>query len=226
VWSVVGDVGGTPGLDIINSTPWIDYAHNAIWVTSRSAGSSTQPSLWKLDPNTGAILATLNLGDIDSSPTMTPQAEVLFVGKNDGTLYAIDPLNAQVLASYQSADGPVRGYPLVANFTSPFQIVISGSSKVQMVTFDLRTRTFTPNWRTNIVQPSAPLGFADIGRIYVGAGDGKLHELVLATGDDTKQRVVNPVQSVIVGDPSLDVMLSRIYVSASDGRVYAFSYPF
>jgi len=225
VWRTVGGVGKTPGLDIVNSTPWIDYSHNAIWVTSRSAGAA-QPSLWKLDPNTGAILSSVNLRDIDSSPTMTPQAELLVVGNNDGTLYAIDPMNGQVLASYQTADGPIRGYPLVANFTPPFQIVVSGSSKVQMVTFDLRTHTFTPNWSTKILRPSAPIGFADIGRVYVGSADGKLHELVLATGNDTNQRVVNPVESVTVGDPSLDVVLSRIYVSASDGRVYAFSYPF
>jgi len=38
---------------MINSEPMVDYANNAIWVTSRSNGGTAQPSLWKLDPNLG-----------------------------------------------------------------------------------------------------------------------------------------------------------------------------
>lgn len=77
-----------------------------------------------------------------------------------------------------------------------------------------------------MLQPSAPIGFSDIGRIYVGAGDGKLHELSIDSGADLHQRIVDPMGATTVGDPSLDVVLSQVYVAASDGRVYAFAYPF
>ena len=58
VWTVTGGLGRVPNMDIINSTPQIDYTNGAIWVTSRSACGTAQPSLWKLDPNTGNVLAT------------------------------------------------------------------------------------------------------------------------------------------------------------------------
>ncbi|MGB8521657.1 MAG: DNRLRE domain-containing protein, partial [Candidatus Acidiferrales bacterium] len=68
-WSpITGATGSVPNLDIINSTPLVDYVHSAIWVTSRSACATAQPSLWKINPSTGAVLATADLGDIDASP--------------------------------------------------------------------------------------------------------------------------------------------------------------
>jgi len=61
-------------------------------------------------------------------------------------------------------------------------------------------------------------------KVYVGGGDGKIHELDLATGVDGKQRLLNT--SVTVGDVGIDTVLSLALASASDGRCYAFAIPF
>jgi hypothetical protein len=63
-----------------------------------------------------------------------------------------------------------------------------------------------------------------LSKVYVGGGDGKIHELDLATGVDGKQRLLNPTATV--GDVGIDVTLSYVMASASDGRIYAFAYPF
>jgi hypothetical protein len=225
-WQITGNTGGIPALDIISSTPMIDYGRNSVWVTSRSAGTTAQPSLWKLNVNTGSVLATANLGDTDSSPTLTVQGEVLFVGNNAGTVFAINPVNGVTLASFAGGDGAIRGFPLVVNLNSPFQVVFSASSKVQLINFDSQTNTFSAVWNTVIVSPSTPCGFAGLSKVYVGSTDGKIHELDLSTGADGKQRIVNLGQPSVVGDPSVDVSLSRIYVSATDQRIYAFALPF
>jgi outer membrane protein assembly factor BamB len=109
---------------------------------------------------------------------------------------------------------------------SPFQVVFSGSSKVQLINFDAQTNTFTPGWNTSIVSPSTPICFAGLFKVYVGSADGKIHELDLSTGVDCKQRTVNLGQPSVVGDPSVDVSLSLIYASATDQRIYAFAFPF
>jgi hypothetical protein len=225
-WQITGNTGGIPALDIISSTPMIDYGRNAVWVTSRSAGATAQPSLLRLDVNTGSVLATANVGDTDSSPALTAQGEVLFVGTNAGTVFAINPTNGATLASFAGGDGAIRGFPVVITLNSPFQVVFSGSSKVQLISFNAQTNTFTAGWNTAITSPSAPIAFAGLPKVYVGSGDGKIHELDLSTGADGKQRTVNLGQPSVVGDPSVDVSLSLIYVSATDQRIYAFAFPF
>jgi hypothetical protein len=227
-WQITGNTGGVAALDMISSTPMIDYGRNAVWVTSRSNGATAQPSLWKVDVNTGTVLATAALGDTDSSPTLTAQGEVLFVGNNAGTVFAINPANGVTLASFLGADGAIRGFPAVVTLNSPFQIVFSGSTKVHLIRFDTLTNTFTGTggWATAIASPSTPLGFAGLSKVYVGSTDGMIHELNLSTGADGKQRTVNLGLPGVVGDPSVDVSLSLIYVSATDQRIYAFAFPF
>jgi len=54
-----------------------------------------------------------------------------------------------------------------------------------------------------------------------------IHELMLTTGADVKDEVTNvgPTKGT-VGDPSFDEVLSRIYVTTTDQRAYAFTIPF
>jgi hypothetical protein len=225
-WQITGNTGGIAALDIISSTPMIDYGRNVVWVTSRGAGVTAQPSLWKVNVNTGNVLTTRNLGDIDSSPTLTAKGEVLFVGNNAGTVFAIDPASGATLGSFAGGDGAIRGFPAVVTSNSPFQIVFSGSTKVQLISFDMPTNTFSAVWNTAIASPSTPIGFAGLSKVYVGSTDGKIHEMDLDTGADGKQRTVNLGLPSVVGDPSVDVSLSLIYVSATDQRIYAFAFPF
>jgi outer membrane protein assembly factor BamB len=153
---------------------------------------------------------------------------VLFVGNNAGTVFAINPANGVTLASFLGADGAIRGFPAVVTLNSPFQIVFSGSTKVHLIRFDTLTNTFTGTggWATAIASPSTPIGFAGLSKVYVGSTDGMIHELNLSTGADGKQRTVNLGLPGVVGDPSVDVSLSLIYVSATDQRIYAFAFPF
>lgn len=225
IWTVTGNSGVTPAMDIISSTPAVDYIHNAVWVTSRSAGGALQPSLWKINPNTGAVLFTANLGDMDGSVSITPFADVLFVGNNAGTLYAINPVTGATLQTFAGGDGAIRGFPDPVSVFSPFTVVFSGTTKVQAVTYNSFANTFTALWNTTVTSPSAPIVF---GKVYVGSSDGKIHELDLATGADAKQRAVSPGYPAVIGDPAIDTTLLRVYVSTTtnDQRAYACSIPF
>jgi hypothetical protein len=61
----------------------------------------------------------------------------------------------------------------------------------------------------------------------VGSSDGMIHELMLTTGADVKDEVTNVgATKGTVGDPSIDEALSRIYVTTTDQRAYAFTIPF
>ena len=233
VWTYTGGVtGGLLALDVVNAPPAIDYVHNAIWFTSRNGSLVLPQSLWKLNPNTGAVLFSANLGASDYSPSLTPGSDVLFVSITGGALTAIDPVSGSTLGSVNPGDGGLRSTAAVVTQNTPYTVVFSTSTKVWAYVFSCATNpctagggTFTLLWGgTSVSNPSAPLAFVGLNKVYVGGGDGKIHELDLATGVDGKQRLLNPTATV--GDVGIDVTLNYVVASASDGRIYAFAFPF
>lgn len=229
IWSDVGNTGtgasAIPKMDIITAPPTISYTANTVWVTSESNGG-TQPSLWELNANTGKVLATLSLGDIDSSPVLTPDGTVLFVGNDAGTIYAINTATAAVITSIAGGDGEIVSYPLLVGLSSPYTVVFSGTADVHGLTYNSSTQTFTANWATAVTTPSAPIGVYGLTDIYVGSGDGEIHELNINTGADIRDIVANTGQPGVVGDPGLDISLMHIYVSTNDQRMYSFTFPY
>ena len=228
VWKDVGSSGGPiPAMDIITAPPLISYTSNTIWVTSESNGG-TQPSLWELNANTGKVLATLSLGDIDSSAVLTPDGSTLFVGNDAGTIYAINAAAATptVITSIAGGDGEIVSYPLVVGFSSPYTVLFSGTADVHGLTYNSSTQTFTANWATAITTPSAPIGVFGLTDFYVGSGDGLIHELNINTGVDTRNIVTDTGQAAVGGDPALDLSLMHIYISTTDQRMYSFTFPY
>lgn len=237
VWNTTGNTGSIGKMDIINSTPLVDYTNNAIWVTSRSGGGTAQPSLWKLNPTTGAVVATANLGDTDCSPTLNDNASILFVATNAGIIYAINPSTGQPFSassSFASGDGPIVGYPAVVTSAYPNDIVVfSGATAVHAVKYNYLTNTFSTAWPNPVTidVPSAPVTYTGLGKIYVGGNDGLLHEINLATGTDDFDVTINLDNGLnnlpaFVGNPSLDLSLGRIYVDTNDERAYSYPFPF
>jgi outer membrane protein assembly factor BamB len=238
VWDLVGGAGAVPNMDLVLSTPLIDYANHAIWVTTRSNGGTAQPSLWKLNPNTGAVITTAALGPIDSSASIPVNNDVVFVTNNAGILYAVNPATGAVFnasSNFASGDGPIVGYPVIVN-TIPniYTVVFSGATQVHAVNYNRTTNLFTAAWTNPVTMlvPSAPIAYSNDANVYVGSNDGKIHEINLATGVDNPNPLpVNLLNGLnqkpaFIGNPSLDIVLSRIYLSTNDQRAYAFPYPF
>jgi hypothetical protein len=107
--------------------------------------------------------------------------------------------------------------------------VYSGATGVHSLSIDTSRPipAFVPVWTTAITAPSAPISVTGLSFVFVGSSDGKIHELALATGADVKDEVANTGPTIgTVGDPSIDEALSRIYVTTTDQRAYAFIIPF
>ena len=243
-WTRTGAVGPTTALDMINSTPTVDYVNNAIWVTSHSNGGAAQPNLWKLSSNAGTVSWNGNCGgtDIDSSPSLTQYADVLFVGTNGGALYAVSPTVSGTTAcatmpSYtDGSDGAVKGFPYIANTVSPYTVVYTTDTQVHAVSYNAATSTFAKLWTTTVTfgtcngtcTLSAPVVSSIAGMVYAGGSDGYLYELSLASSSIVNRAVVDAASPAVVGDPALDEVNQRVYVSttAVDQRAYAFTIPF
>jgi len=241
------------GVDIISSTPYVDYANNAVWFTSRSNGNA-QPSVWKLNAVTGALLAKWSqtqtgaaLGDIDSAPNGSADGSVVYVGTNLGTINAI-----KTGASYTGLNPPGSIFtytpvsttapcnctgagtvkmPWWLNFSAitvgtPDTVIFSRNATVHSVNFD--GTAFSPNWTvTPTGAPTSVSGPVDDGvntYIYIGASDGKVHQLQKSNGTDTKQLPVS-ASTPTLGDPTFNADLNLLHIGGTDGRTYTFSVP-
>jgi hypothetical protein len=263
-WTHNGTPGATTALDIISSTPTIDYVNNSIWLTSHANGGALQPNLWRINPLNGAVLFSGNFNgiDIDSSPSLTQNADVLFVGTNGvtasmvhGLLYAINPkastvvpvvspaVQGAVVAFYDDGnDGSVMGFPFVTTTVPPYTVIYTTNTQVHAVSFNPTTNIFTKLWtRTIFAAPfptcnagvcslSAPVVATSINpnMVYTGGSDGFLYELNLSTGVIVNKAVVDTFYPTVVGDPALDEVKQRVYVSTTtnDQRAYGFAIPF
>ncbi|HXN25435.1 MAG TPA: DUF2341 domain-containing protein [Candidatus Dormibacteraeota bacterium] len=223
----------TPNLDFISSTPLIDYTNNAIWVTSRSNGG-TQPSLWEINSNTGTVLASFNLGDVDQSPTMSFNGNVLYVLENNSpTGSVIDAIRtdlANCRVAFNLGNIIPVGFPIPINTSATDDdIYFSSTTNVRKVHFTHGaacggTFTNSPGGWTNpaIAAPSAPT-FTPVPLplfLYVGSSDGHLYKINPVTGANMANRLVNA--GAIIGEPTFDGVNLKFYVGDSSGRVYSF----
>jgi outer membrane protein assembly factor BamB len=196
--------------------------------------------VWQVNPTTGAVKGIANLGDIDASPSLSFKSDVLFVatvGDSGGgtcvagnsTIYAINPTTGATIASFVTTDGPIVSYPVVLGPTPPYTVIYSGATAVHALSIDTSRTTpvFVQVWNTTVPNPSAPISSTGLQFVFVGSSDGTVHELMLTTGADIKDEVANiGATKGTVGDPSIDEVMSRIYVTTTDQRAYAFIFPF
>jgi hypothetical protein len=220
---------------VIYSTPYVDYANNALWVTSHSTGTTT-PSVWKFNVSNGTRIvptpSTLwnSFDDISASPTPSSDGTFMYVGTLAGTLSAIRLSDGAVFnctppgCGGSTGTGEIKGLPWPLG-GSPEEIVFTRNTTIHKVSFNTATATFSTNWTiqlTGTPNVSAPVDdFA--GNIYVGTSLGKVHRIQVSNGAVMGQVTITASPTPTVGDPAFDGVLNRIYVGATDGHIYTFS---
>jgi outer membrane protein assembly factor BamB len=243
VYAVNGSTGAivwtfAPGnMDIVSSTPYLDYSRNTVWVTSRSK-SGTQSSLWKLDAATGTLASgtsTWSFGDIDSSPIASADGTLLYVGTNAGDLKAVrvvdrDSQLAGTSVSHTPASGAgaIRGMPWWLSWdavgaATPDTIIFVRNLTVHSVNFN--GTAFSSNWTQTLTwTPSSPVDDA-AGNLYFGGSDGKVHRLSVGAGTDLAQVPATAISGTF-GEPSINWDRGVIHVGGSDGHIYTFTVGF
>jgi outer membrane protein assembly factor BamB len=238
VFGLNGNTGATvwtfnPGnMDIVNATPYIDYVNNMAWVASRSIGGIGQPSLWKINTNTGSLSASFNLNDIDQAPTQNFDGKIIYVTTNGGSLYAVrTDINACSPNSGALGVIPV-GFPVpietAALNDDVFFATTTGVSKVH-VAYAAGTCapvTFTPSpggWVNPAIANPSSLIFTSPPQaefMYAGSSDGHLYKIDPTSGANVANRLINA--GATIGDPSFDTFIQKFYVGDSTGHIFSF----
>ena len=238
VFGLNGNTGVTvwtfnPGnMDIVNATPYIDYVNSMAWVASRSIGGIGQPSLWKINTNTGSLSASFNLNDIDQAPTQNFDGRVIYVTTNGGVLYAVrTDINNCAQSSAVLGVTP-RGFPIpietVALNDDVFFSTSTGVSKIHVI-YPLATCapvTFTVSpggWVNPAITNPSSLMFTSPPQaefMYVASSDGHLYKINPTTGANAANRLINA--GATIGDPSFDTVIQKFYVGDSTGHIFSF----
>src|SRR6266566_1736628 len=238
IFGLNGNTGATvwtfnPGnMDIVNATPYIDYVNSMAWVASRSIGGIGQPSLWKINTNTGSLSASFNLNDIDQAPTQNFDGRVIYVTTNGGVLYAVrTDINNCATGSAALGVTP-RGFPIPVETAAlnddVFFSTSTGVSKIHVI-YPLAacapvTFTVSPGGWVNpaITNPSSlmftPPPQAEF--MYVASSDGHLYKINPTTGANAANRLINA--GATIGDPSFDTVIQKFYVGDSTGHIFSF----
>jgi outer membrane protein assembly factor BamB len=254
VYALNGNTGATvwtfaPGnMDIISSTPYVDYGNSTVWVTSRSK-LGTQASVWKLNAVNGVLITSWNntaLGEsdtsatagIDASPSPSATGSFIYVGTNGvvgssaGRLKAIRVSDGTVFThTPSSGTGSVKGMPWSLWYDAVGSggetIIFTLNTTVHSVNFN--GSTFTVNWTppktlTGTPTLSAPLDDG-ANHLYIGGSTGKVFQIDANTGNNEKS-VPTTAISGTMGDPTYNFDQSRIHVGGTDGHIYTFTTPF
>jgi len=207
----------TPGtLATVTGSPVI-YGNIAYFTSYSFSGS---PSIWAVNLTNGAVIwSRSDAGSISSAPALSADGSVLYVGNDDGTVYAFSTANGTSPALWTNAlgDGAVFGAPWPAGAT----LFVSTSSKVHKLSASNGASAGSP-WPVSVSLPSIPVVGAS-GKLYVGASGGAIYEIVMDTGA-TKTKSLGAAAGTI-GDPVLGTDDGQLYVGAADGRIYKVAVP-
>lgn len=219
-----------PGdLGMVNGGMVVDYTNNLLFVGGKVNGSSAA-SLRVLNTLTGTEVARLSLGDLEHSLVRNGVTGHILATNSDGVVHAIDPVTRQIVWSLNVATRPAPSTPAFTSFVRPLGggfVASLASGHVQFWDYAAPGATVpTRMWSTAVANPSGTftLNRSGVVRIYVGGGDGKVHQLEMVGGADTAQVTLNT--GLRIGTPTIDTTSSRLHVGSEDGLICSFPVPF
>jgi outer membrane protein assembly factor BamB len=229
-----------PGnMDIIVSTPLVDYETNSVWVSSLSNGG-TQPSLWRINSSTGVLAESFSFGDISGPPEFSQIRRAVYAVTDAGVLHVIRTDVASCNYSLAAAAGTAVGGPVpswqsntdddiyfvTTNTLNKFHLTLVPFTCGSDTLTDLNGAGWTNPVLSNpsglVVTPTTPT--VPTSQIFIGDDTGRIRRIDAATGAIAGSRDVELLS--IIGEPSIDLANNRIYVGTSTGRIYSFNINF
>jgi outer membrane protein assembly factor BamB len=217
------DGSGTPGggLGPVSGTPSVDNPAGLVYFASRSFSGGDTVWCLKIEAS-GAFTYqwSANLGDIDGSPVL--RGGRLYVGNVNGDVYSIDAANGSDVYSFNTGDGPVKGFLFPDRRNQ--DLFFATNTRVWRVS-DTGTAFATIwTWTQTGLEPEIVLYRPETDYVYIGAQDGMLYQLDSAGPPSaicSAYPATGSCEFVVLGDgmdhvgaPSLDIGLAPPDVSS------------
>ena len=215
---------GNPGIGPILGMPAVDYSTSPQRVYFASRRGTAAETLWcvELGPP-GPIAFTLrwkvDVGNVSGSVVLRNGR--IYVGNDLGQVHSVRASDGGNIVTATLGDGPVRGFVFPDRASS--DVYVSTDTSV----FQLRDNVtnWITVWAVPVPNPSTPLFWPGTRYVYVGGGDGQLHQLdVVAQTHKTLALDYDP-GLFVVGAPSLDAGFGMLHVGSVRGTFYGVRVP-
>jgi hypothetical protein len=213
-----------PGIGPILGMAAVDYStspQRLYFATRRGTAAET---LWcvELGPP-GPLAFTLRwkiaAGDISGSVVLRNGR--VYVGNDLGQVLSVRASDGGDVVTVTLGDGAVRGF-VFPDRASP-DVYVSTDNTVFRLT-DNVTNWIT-KWGVAVNNPSAPLLWPGTTHVYVGGGDGRLHEIDTQTAAHKTLALDYDPATFVVGAPSLDIGFGLVHVGSERATFYAVRVP-
>jgi len=203
----------------------VDYSQspqNRLYFATRR-GTAPQ-TLWcvELGPP-GPLAFTLrwkvDVGNISGSVVLRNGR--IYVGNDLGQVLSVRASDGGDIVQVTLGDGPVRGF--VCPDRSSNDVYVSTDTTV----FKLwdNVINWIAVWGIAVPNPSPPLLWPGTTNLYVGGGDGRLHQIDTATMVHKTLPLDYDPGTFVVGAPSLDIGFRLVHVGSDRGTYYAVQVP-
>jgi hypothetical protein len=220
---------GNPGIGPIGGMAVVDYSRapqNRVCFASRQG--SAPETLWCLNLGApGSLAFTLRwkapLGNISGSAVLRDGR--IYVGTDAGEVKSVRADDGLDVRSIALGDGPVRGFVFPDRASG--DVYVSTSNTVWRLTDSTGgwVNPWGPGVGVSVANPSPPLLWPGTTRVFVGGGDGKLHQLRTSDGAVQSLALDYDPTAFVVGAPSLDLDFNLVHVGSVRGVFYAVQVP-
>ena len=195
---------------------WMFHQNTQHTGISSVIGPSTPMQKWPKPYITG--------GNINSSPAISADGTTLYIGSDDGNLYAISTATGAPIWQYMTG-GSIDSSPALS---ADGKTVYVGSADGYLYAINTATGTIlAPGWKfqTNAAIYSSPV-IGTYGTIYVGSEDGHLYA-INTNGSVQWSALVgsasNNYPAALYSSPALSPDKSTVYIGSTDNNLYAFN---
>jgi outer membrane protein assembly factor BamB len=212
-----------PGIGAIPGMAAVDYSTSPQRLYFATRRGSRAETLWcvNLGPP-GPLAFTLRwriaVGDISGSPVLRNGR--VYVGTDAGEVLSVRADDGMDVRTLPLGDGAVRGF--VFPDRSNDELFASTATTVWRLADG---PPLAVKWGTLVNNPSPPLLWPGTTHVYVGGGDGSLHEIDTQTAAHKTLALDYDSAVFIVGAPSLDIGFALIHVGSEHGSFYAVRVP-
>ena len=212
-----GSTNSSNAFGPINGAPCVLYSPEYIIFATRKRSGGSSDTLWCVD-GSGNKVWSVDIGDSDGSPTYFSGS--VYMGTNGGSVYSVSASSGSINWSRNLDDGSVNSYISVDWTTGNLYLTTSG----HLWCLKDNGTSATILWSKSLNSPSTPVVIPSLGYLYVGCGDGTVHQISLDGSSDSS--IALGGSSTTIGSPAFDYFNQVIYVGAVDGTLYNVKVPF
>ncbi len=219
---VFDNSGGSGDMGIMSGTPSVSYSNNRVYFTSRARAGGSASTVWCLAVTAGSanLVWEAAIGDIDGSAILHNGR--VYVGTLSGDVYALDANTGLPAwgAPFATGDGPIK-VAVSPDIGSP-DLFFSTSNNVWSISDSGANSSF--NWNTALTSPSSPLVHFSSDHMWMGSGNGTLHQLSKNTGAQTASLNIGS-GTAAVGSPAYSNNDNILFVGTEAGTIHSVTVP-